>query len=214
MQSQDHSLPCATVPAIESACSRISRVASRCLAVGLIALSVGACAPVWIKNEASNVSASGEGPQGKSGFKAPVGWLRITMHVGGVVLMSKDGEGIQQMRLAQNKPEQMVPASKIKIAATASPEDISKAFQAEIKSSLGGTEVQPKSTVPITLSGLPGFRTHFAFRDQRGTPREMVVAGAKRGDEIFYLAYQALSIHYFQRDLPVFDETLASIKLR
>jgi hypothetical protein len=183
--------------------------------VGLsVVFSLGACAPAWVQVDKTNAALSGEGPSSKSSFRAPDGWLRIDQPILSGLLLSKDGEGVQQIQMAQATPERIFAGSKIKVAAKTSPEDLAAAFQAHYKAGLGGGEVQPKSLTPITLSGLSGFRSHFAIRDQKGAPREIVVVGAQRGNEVFYASYNALAIHYFQRDLPVFDQIVASIRLK
>jgi hypothetical protein len=188
--------------------------ATKVLAGLSIALSLGACAPTWVQVDKSNVALSGEGPGSKSSFKAPEGWLRIDQPIMSGLLMSKDGEGVQQIQMAQTTPERIFALSKIKVAAKTSPEDLAAAFQTHYKSSLGGGEVQSKSVTPIMLSGQSGFRSHFTMKDQKGAPREIVVVGAQRGNEVFYASYNALAIHYFQRDLPVFDQLVASIRLK
>lgn len=188
--------------------------AMRMLSFVLMALVLGACAPAWVVADKTNLAQTGEGPGGKSGFRPPEGWLVINVPAANAVVLSKDGEGVQNIRLVQATPEKIFPRSKINVPANVSAQDLAAAFQAEFKVSSGGADIQVKSVSPLDISGLPGFRTHLAFRDSKGAPREAVIVGAQRAGEIFYTSFQALAIHYFKRDLPVFENLITTIRFR
>ena len=66
---------------------------------------------------------------------------------------------------------------------------------------------------PATLAGLPAFRVTTELKDSRGVRMRTVCTGMIAAEGFYNACYRAPTLHYFERDLPVYEAMLASFEI-
>lgn len=176
----------------------------RRLAGLVLLLCVAACA-VWSQVQEPRVS----GPQGLA-FLAPVGWMRFNQ-AGDTVLLTRDGLGIQLIRIELRPHDRAFPALKKASSADMLPSEAADLLVAELKRDPFLANLRVVDNGPALLTGKPGFRVHGQYRDERGAPFDLVAVGRATDQGLLVAFYRSLTTHYFARDLPVYEQVLASL---
>jgi hypothetical protein len=92
--------------------------------------------------------------------------------------------------------------------------DIAQLFESSYRVSVGTSLMSIDSVEPATFAGQPGFRFTYSFVVQGVEVRRKGEAtGAVIGGKLFLMAYEAPTIHYFDRDLETFRALVASARL-
>jgi hypothetical protein len=172
----------------------------RLVLMAIVVTVLGGCA-VWSRIDAASVTQ--EGPGGKFRIQAPVGWVRLNA-VSDSIVISRDGIPIQHIQITQQEEADFFKHTRVKLPPGVLPSDLAQMVLAELRSDKALQDMVVIEVAPHTVAGVPGFKAHIRYRDDRGTRFDRIVLGAAKGREVVTLIYHALHTHYFSRDLPLF----------
>lgn len=178
----------------------------RLVAATLLALV--ACAtskPLWVPAGTTFRSASG-------GYviDLPGGWMRINEDW---LLATHDGTALQEIRVIRRDVAKPFRNTKKTLTKESTPQEAAEVILDDLRTSpaYGGLEVLENG--PATLSGQPGFRTAFGFKNGGGLAIRGVVYGAVVGEAFYMVVFYAPRRHYFERDLPIFEGAVRTFRL-
>ncbi|MDD3529677.1 MAG: hypothetical protein PHS77_07350 [Gallionellaceae bacterium] len=180
----------------------------RALALASVAVLLASCA-AWTRLDDGRL----EGPDGL-GLQALAGWMRYNEAPARVIALTRDGLAVQTIRIEYRPHEQAFPAIKKASSLDLLPNEAADLLFADLKANAALANMQRLDVRPYRLAGRPGFRLHARFRDERGAPFDLLATGRLTRDGLLVVFYRALSTHYFQRDLEVYERLLASVQLR
>lgn len=146
----------------------------------------------------------------KRAFVPPAGWVRWNGATSGVVV-TRDGTPIQYIRAAEMSHDEAFRAIRKKSNPDLLPNELAELLIAARKAMPGMSGLVVKSNEPATFGGLDGVRLGLTYRDERGASFDHLVYAAAGTEGVFMIEYHALSTHYFARDLPVFEQAVASL---
>lgn len=148
--------------------------------------------------------------QGAFSIMLPAGWVHGNFYNKGI-LVTKDGPQVQVIIASHTTFENAF--KKIKKAPTAStlPSELAEMYIAEIKTIKSMQSIEVVSNQPANLLGMPAFRLHLKYKDEYGLRIERLVYGTVDKSGVYLLHYEAPTLTYFQRDLPVFERLVTSI---
>lgn len=176
------------------------------LVVATLALA-GCQTAAWTRVEAPDAIAVAKS---KQTFVPPAGWIRWNEAPSGVVV-TRDGTPIQFIRAAQMPHEEAFRGIGKKSNPDLLPNELAELLIASRKAMPGMSGLVVKANEPAAFGGLDGVRLGLAYRDERGAAFDHLVYAAAGADGIFMMEYHALSRHYFARDLPAFEKSVASL---
>ncbi len=146
----------------------------------------------------------------------PPGWRWVKMPFGDETLATRDGPAIQLISVDFRKHRNAFRALKQDSTPDMMPQELAQKLGAEATSARGLQNMEILSDEPVTLAGRPGFRLHLAYRasvDAGSVRYEEVVVGANSPQGIFIISYRAPHLHFFTRDVPQFEQALASFTI-
>lgn len=180
---------------------------ARTLALALVAILLASCA-AWTRLDGSSRLT---GPDGLS-LMAPAGWMRFNLVDSRVIALTRDGLGIQTLRVEYRKHDKAFPGIKKASSVDMLPAEAAELLLADLKSDKGLANLKLLANQPYRLAGQAGFRLHGQFRDERGARFDLVATGCVTRDGLVVVFYRALSNHYFERDRGLYEEVLASVQ--
>ena len=154
-----------------------------------------------------------ESPQKGFSLEAPSGWRRSPDEAGDRVLLTADGAGIQYFLMLRVPADKVFSVTKAKPAPDASPRELGELVLAEIRASNKQSSFETKTVGETVIDGRPAFRLHLAERTARGAQYERVMYGVQAGSGVVVGSCRALSRYFFERALPVCEQTLRTVKL-
>jgi hypothetical protein len=173
-----------------------------------LALLLSGCAAWTHLTEPTRLS----GPDGLS-FMAPADWVRFNMAGDRAVALTRDGMGIQLVRVEYRKHDKAFPQIKKTSSPDLLPSEAAELAIADLRSDKSLADMKILENVPARVAGRPGFRVHGQYRDARGASFDLVVVGAPTSDGLLLLFYRGLTIHYYGRDIKQFDQIVSSVEL-
>ncbi len=179
----------------------------RLICVFLILSLVSACA-TWVKLEKPVVV----GPDKSFTVEVPVGWVRAAL-VTDKVLITRDGTGVQFIRIGKRAHEKAFPKIKKGTTADMLPTEVAELLIAEIKSEEAMSGLTVLTNEPADIAQKTGFRLHLQMKNQSGLRYEAVVYGFVDKSGFYELTFRAPTLHYFERDLPAFEQAVHSFRL-
>lgn len=179
----------------------------RLICLFVILSLVSACA-TWVRVEKPAVVA----PDKSFTVEVPVGWVRAAM-VTDKVLITRDGAGVQFIRIGKRAHEEAFPKIKKGTTAEMLPTELAELVIAEIKSEEAMAGLKVLSNAPADIGQRTGFRLHLQMKNQDGLRFESVVYGLVDESGFYELTLRAPTLHYFERDLPVFEQAVQSFRL-
>jgi hypothetical protein len=168
------------------------------------AFALSGCA-VWTKLDGGVVSHAGVS------VNAPADWVQLTANRD-VLMITRDGLGVQQISVSFLTGEKIFPKTKQAFSADVAPQELAQRVVGELRQSPEMSGLEIKSVAPATVAGKPGFRALVEWRNERGATFQRVVAGSAIDGGLLMVQYQALKRHFYERDLKVFENVLASAK--
>lgn len=144
---------------------------------------------------------------------APSGWIASPFTRDGLEA-TRDGTEVQRIAVANVAAERAFPLTKRAAAPNATPSELAELAMAEMKA-LGtsfGTQLEVVSTEPATIAGNKGFRASLVHTSVDGLVMKHLYAGFVNGKTYTSAWFYAPELHYYERDLPAFETTLASLR--
>ena len=151
-------------------------------------------------------------PDSSAKFIIPVGWTHAVV-VNDRLMISKDGFGIQFIEVIEGESKKVFENTEVKFEENAIPEDAAKSVISFVKESAGFVNVDVVENTPTKLGGKDAFRLHLSFRNEKGVRFERIIYGLVHKKKLLMVSYQAATLHYFKRDLPVFERAVQTITL-
>lgn len=142
----------------------------------------------------------------------PPDWMRANGVEDGLVA-TRDGFNLQTIKLWKLKFDDDLAHTKKKIAKGVTAQELAEVLLDDVRSDGSVHALKVLETRPVSLAGDKGFRTTFSFKDGHGLRWKGVLCGVVVKDRPWQLSYVAPARHYFDRDLPVFDAALASLRI-
>jgi hypothetical protein len=177
------------------------------LALALIlALSVAGCA-TWTRVE------PGHQTEARKDYvlDLPLGWVRGTASADDI-FVTRDGPALNYIVVSRQPHERKLPRTQRQTRADMLPFELAELALAEWRNTEATANLDVLSNAPAMLGGKPAVRVHVRYRNERGLPIERVMVALVDARGRLSLLYEAPAIVYFQRGLPDFDKTVASVR--
>jgi hypothetical protein len=166
-----------------------------------------ACAPPWTVLPKTEV-ALGTTYQ----VELPAGWMRNTANKE-VLFISHDGPALQGITIQEATHYEAF--KKIKETSTPDilPSELAELTLALVKNEFAASRVFLLENMPALVAGHQGFRLHFKYETSKGLDYEGIITGFATREQVYMIKYYGTSLHYFPRDLPVYDEVVQSFQI-
>jgi hypothetical protein len=164
-----------------------------------------------------SVEASKPVGPGKADFsiQLPDGWLYDTSS--NSLVASHDGTGLNHISISITPHKKAFKDAKKESTPKSAPEDLAEDYIAELQAGTNALrDLVVVSNEPAELAGKPAFRVHLKYRTPEsggGAQVESVAIGTALESGVMIAAYEAPSIHYFDRWITQFDDAAKSITL-
>ena len=150
----------------------------------------------------------------KQGFdvQLPNGWMRFHPGVQGYMI-TKDGLSIQRITIAKYSLDKAFTKSEKTLTADMLVTDVMDYYIAELQQKNEGLTVEVEAKEPAIISGQEGFKVNVLLTAPDGLKYRLHSYGLLSRDGFYEISYEAPVIHYFSRDLPVFEKAKDSFRL-
>jgi hypothetical protein len=150
---------------------------------------------------------------GSQGYEVnlPPGWRRANF-VHEVLLITRDGVGLQYIRIDRVAVGDELTNTKKKFAKGMSPQDIAEVELDEVRSDQRVRNFELVGNTPFQVLGLPGFKLIYTFSARNGLRLKRVHYGVLVRDGIYRIQYQAPVRYYFEKDLATFERVRESFR--
>lgn len=145
-------------------------------------------------------------------MRLPPEWMKLNGISNGFVATG-DGFNLHTIKLRRIDIGKRLPHTKKIVAKEMRPDELAEVILDDIRTDESAIGLEILDTRPATVAGQPGFRATVAFKDPDGLKFRAVVCGAIIEGYAWQVTYVAASRHYFDRDLPLFEQSLASLKI-
>jgi hypothetical protein len=170
-------------------------------------LALTGCVSVWTKVE----QPLQMGPGDEYTVQIPTDWVRFTLRTD-VVMVTRDGPPIQYLEVLRWPFAKAFEKTKKTPPPGILPQELAGLVEAELRAQERYANMRIVSIAPARIDRKPAFRMHVSYRTDRGAEFERMLVGAADGERLLLLSYNALKLHYFARDLPVFEQAVASYR--
>ena len=149
-------------------------------------------------------------------MQLPVGWVRITTpEFSNALMISRDGYTLQSIKVESLKHDKAFETSK----KTASPDipisDLAELEIAEIKAKhANAASIKVLGNTLTSISGQKAYMLNMSYLNEKGLHFRQITYGLIDKQYYYRLSYQAPILHYFERDRPTFERTVASFALK
>jgi len=178
------------------------------LSVILLLLAIGGCASsIWKPiSEPTFISE-------KDAYSVtlPSDWVEHAIGKNSKII-TKDGVGLQTIKVNYSQHENAFEAIEKNSNINMLPQEISENLIAEIKANYALDNIDILSDEPAVIDGQPGFRLHLEYKTQRGLRRQYAAYGFVNTNGLYTIIYEAPTLHFFERDLNVFETLVKSFK--
>ncbi len=171
----------------------------------LVILFTTGCA-VWIQ-------AGGPYTSKSLNFSAelPQGWMRLntTKHL----LVTRDGVLLQNVIIERIAIDEEFEHTKRKLSKEMLPQETAEVIIDNISSNQSVLNFEVLENSPAEISGFPGFRLVFMYKNEDGLRSKSIFYGFMKGEWFYSISYNSALRHYFEKDLETFEKVLNSFKL-
>jgi hypothetical protein len=177
------------------------------LALVALVLLTSACAP-WSRVAPDSRHFE---KRGDYTLEQPAGWVRRTADVNDLFL-TRDGPALNTIVITRQPHDRKLPRTRRETRADMLPIELAELALAEWRSHESTALLEVIENAPTLLGGRPATRVHIRYLNERGLPIERVMVACVDAKGRLSLLYEAPAIVYFERNLPVFDALLASLR--
>lgn len=150
----------------------------------------------------------------------PQAWMKFTpaesdakaKNEGLVLILTRDGMGLQAIVLKRRPIDQAFSNTKKKAAQGMLPEELAELTLDDMRGNPNLTDLQVIENSPATLDGTPAFKVVFRYRNKAGLPMQAAYYGCIEKGLLYTLIYDAPQRHYYELDLPTFEAVKNSLK--
>lgn len=172
---------------------------------------IAGCAPTtWVRVSKPEIVA----PDQSFSIDLPVGWVLSTSQKD-AIFVTKDGAFIQYIEASRVDHENALKNIKKSTSAALLPTELADLVIANLSQQIqvGNASLLVVSNEPASIAGHQGFRLHCQIKTTEGLRIERVSYGFVTQQGFFLLTYNAPTLHYFERDLPAFEQSVRSMRL-
>lgn len=168
-----------------------------------LAFFITGCA-TWHKTSGNYINS----PE-KYSVDLPWGWMQ---HKGKELILTKDGIWLESIIIARHNIEEKLQYTKKKFVKGMFPEEISQIILDDLKANgkIGNLEVI--ENVPVTISGVNGFKLAYSFTTEEGLKKKCIHYGFGHADWVYEISYTATDWHYFDKGFDDFNKLVNSFK--
>lgn len=181
----------------------------RSLALGLLLVSLAACAP-WTRIDQT---ARNETRQNDYSIDLPLGWVKRSADTH-ELFVTRDGPALNYIVVSRQPHDRKLPRTKRETRADMLPHEVAEVALAEWRSSEATANLQILANTPAMLGGRPAARVHIRYKNERGLPIDRVMILLVDANGRLSILYEAPAIVYFDRGLPEFEAMAASVRFR
>lgn len=188
------------------------------IVAGILMLSLGGCVgrsaqlvPAGSQTVLSTDQLEAEWPQGWMTFR-PAEKDEEAVKQGLLFMATRDGFGLQTMRLNKRPLDGEFKYTQKKLSATMLPQEVAAIFLDDIRSHPDIVELKIVENGPATLAGSQGFRANYTYRSKSGLLRQAVTYGCIDKGMLITLGFDAPKRHYFSLDLPTFEQVKDTVR--
>ena len=131
----------------------------------------------------------------------------------GDLLISKDGLSLQYILIDRRNVEEPFENTKKEIKRGMLPEAISEVILDDIGADQTILDMEIIENVPVMISGTPGFRAVFTYKNSDGLKIKSMCCGFLHEEHLYTIRYNAALRYYFEKELKTFEQILKSFKL-
>ena len=129
-------------------------------------------------------------------------------------LITKDGAYLQYVRIQQRPIDQPFRNTKKKMRPRMLPLESARVIIDELASDRYIMNFKVVEHSPALIDGHSGFKIVFTYENKKGAEFKTLYYGFINGDWFFNLRYNAVTRHYYDKDIADFQKMLISFKLK
>ena len=184
--------------------TRPSSVGALLLGIGLL---VGGCVSLPWQPTAGLYSSPAE----NFAVELPQGWMRLNSNED--LLITRDGILLQHVSVERAAVDRPLKSTKKTLTRGMQPQAVAEVIIDNFMSSERMLDVKVVENRPFPVAQYRGFRLVYTHRDKNGLRFKSVLHGFLAGDVLYAIRYTAAERYYFAKDLPTFEQVLASFRL-
>jgi hypothetical protein len=184
--------------------TRASSLGALLLGLGLLA---GGCVTLPWQPTAGLYSSPAE----NFAVELPQGWMRLNSNED--LLITRDGVLLQHVSVERAAIDQPLKSTKKTLTRDMQPQAVAEVIIDNFMSSERMLDVKVVENRPVQVAQYRGFRLVYTHRDKNGLRFKSVLHGFLAGDVFYAIRYTAAERYYFAKDLPTFEQVLASFRL-
>lgn len=171
----------------------------------IVFLIITGCAP-WMKVGGLYTSK----PHSLS-VELPNGWMRFNTRK--CLYITRDGVLLQNIIIERLNAEKVLKHTKKKFAKGMLPQEAAGIVLDSISSDPRVLNFEVMENVPARISGFPGFRVVFTYKNKGGLRLKSIFYGFIADEWFYSIQYTAALRYYFDKDFGTFKKVLESLKL-
>ncbi|HEV8397114.1 MAG TPA: hypothetical protein VGQ37_22685 [Vicinamibacterales bacterium] len=184
--------------------TRASSVGALLLGIGLL---VGGCVSLPWQPTAGLYNSPAE----NFAVELPQGWMRLNSNED--LLITRDGILLQHVSVERAAVDRPLKSTKKTLTRGMQPQAVAEVIIDNFMSSERMLDVKVVENRPVQVAQYRGFRLVYTHRDKNGLRFKSVLHGFLAGDVLYAIRYTAAERYYFAKDLPTFEQVLASFRL-
>ncbi len=141
------------------------------------------------------------------------GWIRLGDNKADSVFLTKDGPMLQFIEVQQLDAEKPFENIDQKVSESTLITEVADYLLADMKAKESGLTINKLEMVPYDQQGHEGFRMKLSIIDKKGLETHLLVYGFAEQGKVYKLSYAAPKLFYFERNLPEFENLVASFKV-
>ncbi len=141
----------------------------------------------------------------------PQGWMRWGQS--DHLLISRDGLLLQNIQIIRHNVKDSLNHTKKKLAKDMLPQEVAEVILDNVASNPEATDVRVIENGPLTISGIPGFRAVYTYKNKDGLKCKSVCCGMLAEEWFYGMTYNAAERYYFDKDVETFEKVVQSFKL-
>ncbi len=130
------------------------------------------------------------------------------------LLITRDGLFLQYITIVERDVDSAFRYTKKKLRPGMMPQEAAEVVLDDLGLNTNVTNLEVKENRPAKVSGAPGFKAVFTYRDTDGLRYKTAYYGVLKGERFYGIRYTAPARHYFDTDLRTFESVVASFQLQ
>jgi len=129
------------------------------------------------------------------------------------LFITRDGVLLQNIQIVRLKLEEPLKHTKKKFSRGMLPQEAAETILDDIASNLNHLNVEIIENLPVTISGMPGFKATYTYKNKDDLKLKSIYYGFIAGDWFFGINYNAPQRYYFDKDIKTFEKVIESFRL-